>query len=80
MCLTQVGRIVDVGDGDSAVVTDAAGTNRRVSLAALTLAGEPVATGDWVLVHTGFAVERLGDAEAASLVAALADLQEGIEP
>ncbi len=80
MCVTQVGRIVETVDDGRAVVADAAGATSRISLAPLTLAGEAVAVGDWVLVHTGFAVERLGDAEAAQLIASLTDLEHGVDP
>jgi hydrogenase maturation factor len=38
-----------------------------VSLALLVLEGEPVEPGDWVLVHTGFAVSLLDPAEGAEL-------------
>ncbi len=38
----------------------------RVSLLALE---GPVAVGDWLLVHSGFALERLTDAEARAALA-----------
>jgi len=38
-----------------------------VSLAVLLLEEQPVATGDWVLVHTGLAVAVLDPAEGAEL-------------
>ncbi len=80
MCLTQLGRIVEIDGADRALVVDAHGSRARVSLAPLTLCGEVVAPGDWVLMHTGFAVERLGAADAAALIASLDELEDGAHP
>ena len=49
-------------------VVDVDGETRTVSLAVLTLDGQTVATGEWVLVHTGFAMEVLDAALASELV------------
>lgn len=65
MCLSLAGRISRI-DGERALV-DVDGRDRQVSLALLLLEGEPVAPGDWVLVHTGLAVSRLDAAEGAEL-------------
>ena len=65
MCLSLAGQISHI-DGTDALV-DVDGRARRVSLALLLLEGEPFAPGDWVLVHTGFAVSRLDPAEGAEL-------------
>jgi hydrogenase expression/formation protein HypC len=67
MCLSDAGRIRAI-DGAEAVV-DVDGADRRVSLAPIVLAGDPVEVGDWVLVHTGLAVEVL-DPDAARDLAA----------
>jgi hydrogenase expression/formation protein HypC len=40
------------------------GIQRSVSL--FMLQGEPVEPGDFVLVHVGYAIQRLGEAEARS--------------
>ena len=65
MCLSLAGRISRI-EGEQALV-DVDGRERRVSLALLVLEGEPVAPGDWVLVHTGFAVSLLDAAEGSEL-------------
>jgi hydrogenase expression/formation protein HypC len=65
MCLSLAGRISRI-EGEQALV-DVDGRERRVSLALLVLEGEPVAPGDWVLVHTGFAVSLLDAAEGNEL-------------
>lgn len=65
MCLSLAGRISRI-EGEQALV-DVDGRERRVSLALLVLEGEPVAPGDWVLVHTGFAVSLLDAADGNEL-------------
>lgn len=80
MCVSDVGRVVELEPGGWARVADRDGSTRRISIAPLTLTGEEVAVGDWVLVHTGFAVERLSDAEATDHIAAITDLEQGVQP
>jgi len=60
MCLGEVVQVVEVApDG---LVLARAGT-RTLQISLLTLDGS-VAPGDWVLVHSGFALARLSAAEA----------------
>lgn len=67
MCLNDVVRLVEVSaDGSSAVGESAAGRH-AVSLVVLVLDGVRPAIGDWVVVSTGLAVERLTDDEAAAV-------------
>ncbi len=68
MCFEMPARIVRLGEGIEAVA-EVDGRPRTISLAVLTLEGGAVAPGDWVLVHTGFAVRRLEPVEAAELLA-----------
>ncbi len=79
MCLGAPGRIVSV-DGDTAVV-DFWGVRRPV---ALDLVDEPVAVGDHVLVHVGFAIRRIPEEELAETLAFFAALAaedlEGLPP
>lgn len=64
MCLGEVVRLESL-DG-------ATGTawlrERRLTVSLITL-DEPVAVGDWVLTHSGFALRRLDADEAAEAVA-----------
>ena len=63
MCLGIPGEIVGLVDPDNHLATVAvSGVRRTVSLALL--ADEPVGVGDWVLVHVGFALSRIDQAEA----------------
>ncbi len=60
MCLGTVCQVVSTpSDGHVAV----RGDDRVVTVSLLTLP-EPVAAGDWLLVHCGLALARLTDAEA----------------
>ena len=60
MCLGELGEVVRV-DGDTAEVVG--GTGRRTTVSLMTL-DQPVAAGDWLVVHAGFALERVSPAEA----------------
>lgn len=64
MCLGAPGRIVERStDSPDLARAEVEGVIRDVNLALLE--GEDVGPGDWVLVHLGFALERLTEAEAA---------------
>lgn len=76
MCLADVAPVVGV-DGSFATV-ELAGRLSRVSLAALALDGSDVQVGDWVLVHTGLAVELMDPAEAMEVVMARREMQEQV--
>ncbi len=67
MCLSDAGRVVAV-DGDDAIV-DLTDGRRRVSLAPIVLDGGRVREGDWVLVHTGFAVAGVEEVEGSAIQA-----------
>lgn len=64
MCLGIPGRVVEMveGYGDQLALVDVVGARRRVNIGLLDDQGlEP---GDWVVIHMGFAVERV-DADGA---------------
>ncbi len=60
MCLGQLAQCVSVDDGTAVVRVGA--VQQVVSL--LTMQ-DAVAPGDWLVVHSGFALERISAAEAA---------------
>ena len=64
MCLGVPGVVVEI-DGDQAVV-DFRGVRRKV---ALDIVDEPVAAGDHVLVHVGFAIRRIAPEDLADTLA-----------
>ena len=59
MCLALPARVVELTDGDNAVV-DLGGVRKSISLALV----EGISVGDYVIVHVGYALTRLDPAEA----------------
>ncbi|MCB1003952.1 MAG: HypC/HybG/HupF family hydrogenase formation chaperone [Acidimicrobiales bacterium] len=59
MCLGVPGQIVERAAGADVAVVDVSGVRRSVDVTLL--ADGPVAVGDWVLVHVGFALSRIDE-------------------
>ena len=71
MCLADLGPVLSVDDGRWQRPRWTWRVGRKVvSLAPLVLDGHPVEPGDWLVVHTGLAVELLDETAAADVVAA----------
>ena len=66
MCLAIPGQIIRLA-GDGAAVCDIDGIERTVNVS---LIERPV-PGDWVIVHVGFALNRIDPEEAQRTLAAL---------
>ena len=60
MCLAIPAKVVEMRAGEQAVV-DLGGVRKEISLALV----EGVATGDYVIVHVGYALQKVDPAEAA---------------
>jgi hydrogenase expression/formation protein HypC len=72
MCLAVPGQIVSISDSANRIATiELAGVRRDVSVALL----DDVRVGDWVIVHTGIAIEKLDEGEARKTIELLADLE-----
>ena len=71
MCTTEPCLVVELDDAGGAVVTQR-GRRQRVLLVGT---DEPVAPGDWVLVHSGLVVRRLDEVEAAATRAVWAQVE-----
>jgi hydrogenase expression/formation protein HypC len=69
MCLGVPGQVVAGPDDRGVAIVSVAGRRREISC--LLLEDGAVAAGEWVLVHMGFATERLAAAEAHELRALL---------
>jgi len=74
MCLAIPARVLSVS-GDEAVVS-VGGVGRTVSLLAL----GPAAVGDYLLVHAGFAIERLDPEEAEATLALFREIAATLPP
>jgi hydrogenase expression/formation protein HypC len=59
MCLALPVRVVELREGDMAIV-DLGGVRKEISLALV----DDVAAGDYVILHVGYALTRLDPAEA----------------
>ena len=67
MCLALPVRVVELRDGDMAVV-DLGGVRKEISLALV----EGVSAGDYVILHVGHALTRLDPDEAERTLATFA--------
>lgn len=75
MCLAIPGKIVELleGDRDLAMV-DVLGVRRKVDLGLLI--DSPPVEGDWVLIHVGFAMSKIGEEDALDQLRMLTSLGE----
>ncbi|MDH4216791.1 MAG: HypC/HybG/HupF family hydrogenase formation chaperone [Gallionella sp.] len=74
MCLAIPACVEQLVAGDSAIV-NLGGVRKEISLALV----EDVAVGDYVVVHVGFALQKLDPEEAAQTLAMFAEMGE-VEP
>jgi hydrogenase expression/formation protein HypC len=74
MCLAIPGQIVQIPLGETWAVADVVGMRRRVDLGLLQ-EDRPV-LGDWVLIHVGFAMSKISEADAKDQLRALEALGE----
>ena len=69
MCLAIPACVEELIAGDSAIV-NLGGVRKEISLALV----EDVAVGDYVIVHVGFALQKLDPEEAAQTLALFAEI------
>jgi hydrogenase expression/formation protein HypC len=78
MCLGIPGEIVEFATDRSDLATvDVTGVRRRINIGLLN-DGE-LRLGDWVLVHVGFAMSKIDEAEAAATLALLTGLGQAYD-
>jgi hydrogenase expression/formation protein HypC len=75
MCLAIPGRVVERVEADPRFAVVEVMKVRRVINVDL-LADEPLAAGDWVLIHVGFAMSRISETAAQDQLRMLAMLGE----
>lgn len=71
MCLAIPAQVIELRDHDLAVV-DLAGVKKEISLSLV----DDVAIGDYVIVHVGYALNKLDPEEAAKTLALFAEIGE----
>jgi hydrogenase expression/formation protein HypC len=75
MCLAIPGKVVGLLPQDYGLaLVDVLGVRRKVDLGLLT--EDPPIVGDWVLIHVGFAMSKIGETEALDQLRMLTDLGE----
>ena len=71
MCLGIPGQVISMldGYGDQLALVDVAGESRKVNIGMLP--EETFSSGDWVIIHMGFVVEKTDKAGADAAMAGL---------
>ncbi len=69
MCLAMPARVVELGSADQAVV-ELDGVKKGISLALV----DGVEVGDYVIVHVGYALQKLDTDEAEKTLALFAEM------
>ena len=67
MCLAIPVKVVELRDGDQATV-DVGGVRKEISLALV----DGIAVGDYVILHVGYAIQKLDPEEAEKTLALFA--------
>lgn len=78
MCLAIPARVVEMVDEPNRLAqVEVAGVRRTVNVGLLD--GDGVVSGDWVLVHVGFALSKVDEDEAHATLALLREMGEAYE-
>lgn len=79
MCLGIPGQVVEMveGYGDQLAMVDVMGAARKINIGMLDDA--PVTPGDWVMIHMGFALERIDADGAAEAISGLEMMGSGTD-
>ncbi len=80
MCLGIPGRVVEVMDGNGGMLAlvDVLGARRPINLGMLE--EMDVVPGEWVLIHMGFALERVDEAKAEAAMTGLEMMGRARDP
>jgi len=78
MCLGIPGEVIEfVPDQPDLARVNVSGVKRVINVGLL--AGEPLEPGDWVLIHVGFALSKIDEAEAAAALEFLEGIGQAYE-
>jgi hydrogenase expression/formation protein HypC len=76
MCLAVPAKVVEIVDEENQIAkVEIGGVRRNISVALL----DDVRVGDWVLVHVGFAIQKIDEEEAMQTLTLLRQLGQDIE-
>jgi len=73
MCLGVPAKILETGDG--AAIVEVGGVRREISVMLI----DDVCVGEWVIVHAGFAIEKLSEEEAEQTLALFREIADSDE-
>jgi len=73
MCLGVPAKILETGDG--VAVVELGGVRREISVMLL----DDVSVGEWVIVHAGFAIEKLSEEAAEQTLALFREIADSGE-
>ena len=80
MCLAIPGQLVDIVDDEKRLAkVEVAGVLRNVNIGLLDRDGDAAKPGDWVLIHVGFAMSRVDEAEARATLELLEKMGDAYE-
>ncbi|MHB8832035.1 MAG: HypC/HybG/HupF family hydrogenase formation chaperone [Desulfobacteria bacterium] len=70
MCLGVPAKILETGDGTA--IVELGGVRREISAMLI----DDVSAGEWVIIHAGFAIEKLSEEEAERTLALFREIAE----
>ncbi len=76
MCLGLPGRVVEIRPGSDVAQVEVAGVVREINIGLL---DGPFVAGDYILIHSGFALERMSPDDAREALQPFADDSPGPE-
>lgn len=76
MCLAIPSRVVEIKDANT-VIVDTMGSRRLVSTVILE---EPAEIGDYLLIHVGYAMQKIDEQEAISSLNLFREIEAGAMP
>ena len=78
MCLAIPGQVVEIIDTERQLAkAEVSGVRRVINIGLID--DEDVDVGDWVLIHVGFAMSRINEAEAQSTLQVLEEIGEAYQ-
>jgi hydrogenase expression/formation protein HypC len=80
MCLGIPGQIIEIVDEDLQLAkANVSGVRRNINIGLVNTEDEKIAIGDWVLIHVGFAMSKIDEAEARSTLGVLQEIGAAYE-
>ncbi len=72
MCLSVIARVLKIMENDEAIA-ELGGVKKQISLS---LMADQILPGDWVLIHTGYAIAKVDEEKAKEMLEAIAEIEE----